>query len=105
MHREEKLLPLKTSIPPLIHQHCKEAEPPLRLPRSTTYRSLQLDWTSLGMSDLLAICPKKASWFPARKPAQIARDKAQLLWVGEDGVTQHGIRAVPTTLEVPEMRW
>lgn len=106
--QRRKLLPLKTSIPLLIHQHCKEAELPVRLPGSTMYRSLhtrslQLDWTCLGNSDLLAMCPKKASWFPARGPAQIARDKAQLLWVGEDGVTLHGVRAVPSKLK--SQRW
>lgn len=63
--QRRKLLTLKTSIPLLIHQHCKEAEPPLA-PRvyhvQVPYtRSLQLDWTSLGMLDLLAMCPKKAS--------------------------------------------
>lgn len=104
------LLTLKTSTPLLIRQHCKEAEPPLRLPRSTMYRSpqkvptvrLDFSWDVGPLGNVSK--ERKLMWSPTRKAAQIVRDKAQLLWAGEDAVTQHGISAVPTKLEVPEMR-
>ena len=73
--QRRKLLTLKTSIPLLIHQHCKEAEPPLRLPGSTTYRSLHkvptaaldLSWDVGPLGNVYK--ESKLVWSPARKPA------------------------------------
>lgn len=107
-HTEENTADTEDIVPApsLIHQEGREAEPPLWLSRSTTYRgftgSLQLDWTPPGMSDLLATRPKKASSCGClpRKPAQRVKEMAQLLDAGEEGSLptegiQRDVRASP----------
>lgn len=76
--------------PPLSHQECGEADPPLWLPKVHCDRgftgSLQLDWTFPGML-LLAMCSKEESQCGSlpRKPPQTVKEMAHLPEVGEEG--------------------